>query len=167
MRFLVVGPGFNSRHATLHCPENSKHISPAMKLCSLFPNFYIHIQYLGAGNAGQEYPVEVDHPQECLQRLDERGARKFMDGGHVGRDYFVHVGKKSCVAVSDRPVPAFLRPKKASTCIQTGQRGLLWPFSAQSRRWKGSDDTLSVGQSWRKPFTRPPWRRISAWLGRV
>jgi hypothetical protein len=36
-----------------------------------------------AGDAGQESPVEIHHAQEVLQLLDDGGAGKLLDGGHV------------------------------------------------------------------------------------
>jgi hypothetical protein len=36
--------------------------------------------------AGKEYPLEDDHPQNHLQLIDDGGARKLLDGRHVGRD---------------------------------------------------------------------------------
>ncbi len=77
-------------------------------------------------------------------------------------DYNIHAGKKSCV-----PLEGWPWDLKTSSCIQTGRRGLLWRFSKRPLGCQRYDDTLSVRcQSWRKPYSRPPWRRNPVcWAG--
>ncbi|MFN9944686.1 MAG: hypothetical protein ACK56I_34980, partial [bacterium] len=36
-----------------------------------------------AGDVGQESPIEIHHAQEGLQLLDDGGAGKILNGGHV------------------------------------------------------------------------------------